>query len=444
MEAAAKLLDNDESLRPTLLCVDDERNILSSLRRVFRKSGYHVEVAEGGRAGLEILAKTPANVVISDMRMPEMDGAKFLTEVANRWPDSIRILLTGYSDMESTISAVNQAGIYRYINKPWNEDDLRLTVAQGLEQQGLKREQRRLQRLTNEQNEQLKALNDSLEEKVEARTADLQEAAKLLEQSNASIQSNYRSVIEGFSQLIKIRASFSPNHSNQVAEHALALAKQGGLEERELEDVYFAALLHDIGEIGLPGDLIRSPHNLRSPDQQQRMREHPILGASVLMSMPFLEGTARLIRSHHEAFDGSGYPDKLSGESIPRGARIINLVNDYDDMLSGKTLGHPNGVFETRDWLKSEAGKRFDPTLVSSFLEVLRKQDEKRQRIVEKNVCVSELVAGHMLARDVCNDNGIVLIRRGHVLSTQIIEKLQTLEDHSSGPFEIVIGIRVN
>lgn len=444
MDAAVNLPQVDESARPRLLCVDDERNILSSLRRVFRKSGYKVEVADGGQNGLDLLGRAPANVVISDMRMPEMDGAEFLKEVANRWPDTVRILLTGYSDMESTISAVNEAGIYRYINKPWNEDDLRLTVAQALEQQELKRDRERLRQLILAQNEELKSLNNSLEEKIEARTADLQKAARLLKKSYTKIRNNYRNVIEGFSQLIKIRESYSPNHSNQVAEHAQALAKQLGLAEREVEDIYFAGLLHDIGEIGMPGELVRTAHNARSAAQQQQMREHAAVGASVLVSMPFLEQTARTIRSHHEAFDGSGYPDGLVGEDIPLGARIIAVVNEYDDMLSGKSLGQPNSTAETRRWLKSGAGTRFDPMLVSSFLEILEREDENRERVVEKKIHASQLEERHTIVRDICNDRGIVLIRRGHVLTAPIIAKLTAFEADAGKPLEIFIGVPVS
>ena len=122
---------------PTLLFVDDEPGILSSLRRLFRPHGYRIFIAEGGAAGLEILEKEQIDLVISDMRMPEMDGAAFLKEVRNRWPKVMRILLTGYADITSTVAAINQGEIYRYISKPWDDNEIVTIVREAIERQNL-------------------------------------------------------------------------------------------------------------------------------------------------------------------------------------------------------------------------------------------------------------------------------------------------------------------
>jgi response regulator RpfG family c-di-GMP phosphodiesterase len=156
---------------PVILCVDDEANILAALRRVFRPLGYQVLVAESGKEALQILEQGgQVDLVISDMRMPEMDGARFLAEVRRRWPEIVRMLLTGYADMESTVAAINEGQIYRHISKPWNEDELLITVRGALERRVLEQEKRRLERLTAEQNLELKRLNAGLEEKVSERT----------------------------------------------------------------------------------------------------------------------------------------------------------------------------------------------------------------------------------------------------------------------------------
>ena len=115
-----------------VLCVDDEPNILSALRRLLRPSGYRVLVAEGGAEGLELMATEQVDLVISDMRMPNMDGAAFLAAVKAGWPDVVRILLTGYADMASTIDAINRGEIFRYVTKPWVDSDMLLTLRQGL------------------------------------------------------------------------------------------------------------------------------------------------------------------------------------------------------------------------------------------------------------------------------------------------------------------------
>ena len=149
-----------------ILCVDDEPNILSSLRRLFRGKGYQVLIANGGHEGLATLETETVDLVISDMRMPVMDGAVFLEHVRARWPDTIRLLLTGYADIQSIIDAINRGEIYRYITKPWDDNDIVLIVRQALERKALEQEKLRLEELTLRQNEELKTLNASLEIKV--------------------------------------------------------------------------------------------------------------------------------------------------------------------------------------------------------------------------------------------------------------------------------------
>lgn len=173
-----------EVKQATLLCVDDEPNILSSLRRLFRAKGYRVLVAESGDAGLQVLATETVDMVISDMRMPEMDGARFLELVRIRWPDTVRILLTGYADVSSIIEAINRGEIYRYITKPWDDNDMLLLVRDALERKELENEKLRLEELTQRQNDELKALNASLEEKIRERTADLKTANDSLRGAN--------------------------------------------------------------------------------------------------------------------------------------------------------------------------------------------------------------------------------------------------------------------
>jgi response regulator RpfG family c-di-GMP phosphodiesterase len=131
----------------SILCVDDEPGILSALRRLFRAKGFQVQIAEGGQAGLALMETQPFDLVISDMRMPEMDGAEFLEQVRLRWPSSIRLLLTGYADIQSVMAAINKGEIYRYIAKPWDDNDILLIVRGALQHRSMEIEQRRLQAL---------------------------------------------------------------------------------------------------------------------------------------------------------------------------------------------------------------------------------------------------------------------------------------------------------
>ncbi|MEQ8663864.1 MAG: response regulator, partial [Gammaproteobacteria bacterium] len=216
--------------RGVILCVDDEPNILSALNRLLRRAGHTILTAGNGADGLALLAEHPVDIVISDMRMPQMNGDELLKRVAEHSPDTVRILLTGFSDLESTIKAVNDGRIYRYISKPWDDEELRECIDEILHLRLLERERAAMQATIARQNVALRELNERLEEKVEARTRQLHDA--------------YQDAIAVFSQIIELRESGSSGHGRRVARVAGAVARELGLGARDLQDVHFAALLH--------------------------------------------------------------------------------------------------------------------------------------------------------------------------------------------------------
>ena len=174
MSSAQSPIGNNR--QATLLFVDDDPNVLKALRRLFHHENYLVYLASGGIEGLEILRRHAVDLIISDMRMPEMSGAEFLTHALEQWPETVRILLTGYADLQSTIDAINKGRIFSYCNKPWNDEELKLLVRNALEQKRLREERDRLSTVIRQQNDQLKALNEHLDERVEQRTAQLDQA----------------------------------------------------------------------------------------------------------------------------------------------------------------------------------------------------------------------------------------------------------------------------
>src|SRR5574337_781975 len=210
--------DDTTQTSATLLLVDDEPSILSSLRRLLRPVGYRIHTAESGRAGLELLEREPVDLVISDMRMPEMDGAKFLEQVRLRWPQTMRLLLTGYADMSSTIAAINRGEIYRYVAKPWDDNELMLIVRDALEHRRLENENARLLALTQEQNDALRELNSSLEEKGRERTTELEQVNSFLNVANDKLKQNFVVSIKMFTGLMELRGGAMAGHSRRVAD----------------------------------------------------------------------------------------------------------------------------------------------------------------------------------------------------------------------------------
>ncbi|MBE2260933.1 MAG: response regulator, partial [Rhodobacteraceae bacterium] len=235
---------------PTLLLVDDEPSILSALRRLFRPCGYRILTAEGGAAGLDLLARENVDLVISDMRMPEMDGAQFLERVRAEWPRAVRILLTGYADMTATVNAINKGEIYRYIAKPWDDHDIVLIVRDALERQQLQGENSRLLALTQSQNDELKALNSDLEARVRARTAEIEQVNGFLNIANDTLKQSFLVSIKIFSTLLELRDGSVGGHARRVADLARKLAIKLKLDAKTQQNIFIAGLLHDIGKIG--------------------------------------------------------------------------------------------------------------------------------------------------------------------------------------------------
>ena len=172
----------------TVLCVDDEENILHSLKRLLRKEGYRLLTATSGAEGLKILKENDVHLVISDQRMPEMSGTEFLAQVKENYPDVIRIVLTGYTEVDSITASINKGHIYKFILKPWNDQNLKLEVKQGLEQYDLMQSNKRLHEKVLQQNEELKQINENLEVLVKNRTMELEIQNQALELSHAILE----------------------------------------------------------------------------------------------------------------------------------------------------------------------------------------------------------------------------------------------------------------
>ena len=416
---------DDTLIRPpaTILVVDDEPGILSSLRRLLRPAGYRIFTAEGGQAGLSILEQEAVDLVISDMRMPEMNGAQFLEQVRNRWPGTTRILLTGYADVSSTIEAINRGEIYRYIAKPWDDNDLTLIIRDALEHRRLQNENARLLVLTRAQNDELRDLNANLEDKVKQRTAEIEQINSFLNQANEKLKQNFLVSIKMFSGLMELRGGSMAGHSRRVADLSRKLAAQMGLDAREQQDVFFAGLLHDIGKIGFTDTLLSRPVSRMNGEDQGLYRRHSVAGESALMPLDELKDVAKLVRAHHERFDGQGFPDGLEGSNIPIGARILSVVNDYDGLQTGTLSERRMTAEEAKTMILQSRGKRYDPEVAKAFVELLGGLGNEIVR--ERAVSHADLKVGMVLSRDLLSREGVLLLSADFVLDIRLVKQIQ-------------------
>jgi response regulator RpfG family c-di-GMP phosphodiesterase len=431
------MTEHAASSHATLLLVDDEASILSSLRRLFRPHNYRILLAESGAAGLELLEKEAVDLVISDMRMPEMDGAQFLEKVRARWPGTSRILLTGYADITSTINAINKGEIYRYITKPWDDNDIVMVVREALEHKRLKAENERLLALTQAQNQELKSLNAGLEERVMQRTAELLEANSSLKTANGRLKQNFLVSIKMFSGLMELREGSVGGHSRRVADLARKLAIALEADAKTQQDVFVAGLLHDIGKIGFSDAMLGKSVAAMTSEELGRYRKHPLSGTDALLPLPELRDAAALIRSHHERFDGTGFPDRIVGIGIPLGARILAVANDYDGLQIGTTFENKMTVDAALRYISESRGKRYCPTVVDALKKIMGGVDEDVVR--EISVTADKLMPGMVLAKDIVTRDGILLLAADFVLDEMLVRELRKFFNYEAPGATILI-----
>lgn len=425
----------------TLLFVDDEPNILSALKRLFRPQGYQIFTAESGALGLEIIAQNKIDLVISDMRMPEMNGAQFLEKVRLASPDTIRILLTGFADISSTVDAINKGQIYRYISKPWEDNDISISVRHALEQKQMALEKIRLEAVVRQQNEELKDLNSNLEAKVKSRTEELRQTMGFLETAHDKLKKSFFTSISIFSNLMELRETSMAGHSRRVADLARRLAVRVGMSDAQAQEVMIAGLLHDIGKIGFPDYLLNKPFNALTSEERDTVVKHPIVGQNALMSLEQLNGAALLIRSHHERFDGLGYPDGIAGLAIPLGARVLMVANDYESAQLGHLLANRMSAQDAQHFIQQGRGTRYDPEVVDAFIALMSARDDQtkdRELAIRSN----QLKRGMILARDLVAKAGWVLLAKDYEITDALIEQLQKYEKSDGHSLTIYVRLK--
>lgn len=406
----------------TVLCVDDETNILSALKRVLRGAGYCVVTSGDGAQALRRLEEMPIDIVISDMRMPGMDGVALLEQVQQRWPGVARLLLTGHADMGATVSAINRGRIMRYLHKPWDEHELMGALAEATERIALEREKAKLEALTRDQNEQLRRLNEDLEHRVEARTAELKAA-------NDKIQRNYLKSIKVFSNLLELRGGQTAGHCRRVAETARDVARKMGLPQEQVLQVFVAGLLHDVGLIGLPDRAFARPVQRLDAEDAALYRTHPVLAEQSLMALDDMQPLLPMIRAHHERHDGQGYPEQLSGAAIPVGARILAVADAFDDLQQGALVDVRLSAAEARTLMREGRGSQFDPEVLDVFLHIT--EPEAPRRPTDLKLGSAALEADMVLSRDLVAPTGLLMLSAGHRLTPSLIRRICEFEQRS-------------
>lgn len=421
-----------------MMIVDDEVEVLNALKRLFRKD-YDVEIFSDPELAAQQLLETTYAVIVSDMKMPKMTGAELLTKAYEICPNTPRILLTGYSDIDSTAIAINQGKINNYVSKPWSNDDLKNVVLQAVEQFQLKHSVQRLEVELKLKNDLLRQQNLELESKVEERTLSLSKLNEKLKSANNRQRSLFYDVIEMINLIIEDTAGGGEGHVKRVASHCRMLAIAMGLEKNQVTQVYLAGLMHEIGKVSLTDNLAKSLENELSRAELTEKQKHAVKGAEILQTVPHLKAIGTAVKHQYERFDGSGVPDHLIGSNIPIASRILTAVNEFDKLVLGRISSQKLSQPQAIEFLKKESKTFFDPEVVNAYIKLLNSEISLEQHNIDLCVGVNMLEPGMHLSQDLVNKQGAVVLTQGTEVTPAVIAKLKSYEKEWGYIFNIFV-----
>jgi len=411
-----------------ILLVDDEVNITKSLRRLLMDvDQYDIHIANSGQEALDLLAdETDIGVIISDQRMPEMTGVEFLQQARVLVPDAVRILLTGYADIEASIAAINDGAVFRYLTKPWEDDRLLQSIAEAARNYLLVAENKHLNVMVLKQKEELQQWNQRLKQRVLDQTAQIRQKNEHLANSNLQLQNSFAETIETLTGLLEMRDRRAPGHSRNVAELVTAIAENLERPEAEKRLLRSAGLLHDIGKIGMPDTLLSKSIKELDVNELQIYKDHVIRGQAAIDMIPALREIGVMIRHHHERYDGLGFPDQLKGEDIPFGARVICAADMFERKLIQFSVS--DALPSALKALETEWGKSLDPKLRIALdqgaKEVYRNLNISIE-VLEVKIRPGDLEVGMQLKNNLHTGTGVLLLKKGTIFDELKIKAVQ-------------------
>ncbi|MDT7806797.1 MAG: hypothetical protein QOJ70_610 [Acidobacteriota bacterium] len=316
-----------------IMVVDSEP---ADLRRLgsFLGHTYHVLGAGSGEEALRLLEQHDVALLITEQRLPGMTGIELLEHAMALRPHMVKIILTGQTDTKELVAAINRGRVYRFAAKPWDSEDLRLTVVRALQHYEATRS-----------HHEAEESNKRLARRLQAMT---------------------RGVVRAIADTLEAKDRYVYGHARRVSGYATAIGRRMRLSVPVLEQLSLAALLHDVGKISTPDSILLKPAAL-TEEERAIVRLHSERGARLLAAVPEMEEVAAAVRHHHENYDGTGYPEGLAGEQIPLASRIIHVADAYDAMTSPRPFRNALDHEVTVRVLINGSGSQFDPEVVAAF-----------------------------------------------------------------------------
>ena len=392
--------------RNRILVIDDEQIVLVALSETLKREGYQVVTLSNPSEGLELIKQEAFAVILTDQQMPQLTGLEFLAHAKQYQPDATRILITAVLSLSVAIDAINKGEIYRFIVKPWLREELLVTIKNAVQRFELIKSNAELYEAT-------RKMNAELSEKLTVIAAQNLK----LDQLTQALQQNLERSIQLSVRTLEIFNPVLASQARRVYEVSKAMVARLDLTEDQKQVLEISAWLHDVGLIGAPRKLIRkwqSAPDTLDESEAAIIQNHPIAGQELASFAHNLAEVGTIIRAHHERFDGKGYPDQLAQERIPWLARLLAVAVAYANCQAEGDVAV--------EFIRNGSGSAFDPEAVRAFVRCLpHAVVPKRQR----EVLVSELKPGMVLANGIYTANGLLLIPAGQTLSEPHIAKLQ-------------------
>lgn len=326
--------------RYKILIVDDEIDNLQLLYRTLRRD-YDVVKAQGPLIALDILKEQTFQCILSDHKMPEMDGIEFLKRASDINPDTIRLLVTAYSDVDILMNAINYAKIYRYIKKPYSPEELLHIVQLSLEYYQLKEDNKKL-------------------------IFDLKDL--------------FSGTINAIMDALDSKDAYTLGRSRRVAFYTTKMISVMEISKTEKAVIELAALLHDIGMIGVKEEILHKVEALTEGEKEE-IRRHVFYSVKILEDIKQLDRVTDIIKYHHEFYNGKGYPYQVKGEEIPLGARIIAVADAYDSLVSFRPYREGLSPEDALKKIEEKRGEQFDPAILDVFESVVDEANKEWDKL---------------------------------------------------------------
>ena len=332
------MTDKQESI----LIVDDEDTIRRILYKKLSGEGYRCHLATNGEQALDEMRKSTIGLVILDIKMPGKSGLELLPEIKTACPDTQVLMATATTDINAAVQCMKY-GVYDYVTKPFNLDEIIFIVGRALDKRRLELENREYQH----------HLEDKVSEQAE------------------KIRLSFLSAIAALASALEAKDKNTGGHSQRVAEISAAIANAMGLPQETNEKVKLAGTVHDVGKIGVSESILNKPGRL-THEEFQHVQKHPEVGQHILTPIAGDEEILRIVRSHHERYDGTGYPDGLKRDQIPLGSRIIAVADAYEAMTSQRPYRRAMSGESALIEIERGEGTQFDPNVAEAFLSSFR------------------------------------------------------------------------